>query len=1087
MTDLALATVTEFCQSASISSINSAIFLYRQAIQERGPSNFRNIASMSGLSDALVTRWFHNRQSQDLDETASVLQDALRLLLTSYSDPSYLQSRHLAVTIARSISNGRGDGFLWVTRLRVQRPNVHTQDEEAHRLSRQGAVIAMQSSLSGNVADLDKAVMLLEKALRIVSVGHPRRYEIVGNLAATLEIRSRRTGHLPDLPRAITLLQDIVKVLPPTNPDRSTALNNLASILMTRFQQTAQMADLEEAIMLFQQVLTLHPSSHHMHSTYNLANALLTRFKQSRQAVDLEKGVSLCREALASSSPRHPEHFVLLGTLAMAIFMRFEQTGQPADLDETILLHREALPHIPVSHPRRPYSLETLANALLLQLEQAGHAGDVEEVISLQREALALRPVPHPKRAVSLHYLAKAIHNRFEEAGQLVDLDEAISLHREALTLRPPPHPERSHSLDGIANILLTRFQQTGQMIDLEEAIMLFREDLMLHPAPLSNRSAVLGNLANAFSTRFQQIGQIGDLEETIRLNREAITLVSTTHPSRSGLLNNLANAVSARFKQTAQAADLEDSIDLHREALTLSPFQHPNRSAALNNLSAAISTRFEQTGQMADLEEAIVLLKECLELRPDPHPERSTSLSNLANTFSWRFDQTGREEDLEKAIALHRDALALRPHPHPDRSASLNNLANTVFKLFSQKHRTVDLDEAISLRREVLDCLPTFHPARCLSFKNLAFCLCTKSGASDVPSDSDQLLDMAMNLFRSALSCDTSPILDRLNAAGLWANQADIYRHSSALDAYQAGIQFFSQAAMLAPDIQARHRLMADRLGPTNHVNSAAACAIRSGKFDQAVEMLEEGRSIVWSQVLQLRTPLDDLRQVNPELAQQLQDLSRDLEQTSLRQVSRNVRDTEQGMMAIEAEATRFRQLHETRLETLGRVRALEGFEKFLLPQGLASLKKAAMHGPVIIINSTQSSCDALIITSTGVEHVPVSSNLTGLDAVVLVKSIMHTTGFKGSAPLPQELQIPLASLVQDAVQTRDPTLSEQDRHLGRRKTHPAAMRDPDDVFRSVLATLWKSVVQPVILRLNLEVRISLATDTTRAHLEFL
>ena len=75
-----------------------------------------------------------------------------------------------------------------------------------------------------------------------------------------------------------------------------------------------------------------------------------------------------------------------------------------------------------------------------------------------------------------------------------------------------------------------------------------------------------------------------------------------------------------------------------------------------------------------------------------------------------------------------------------------------------------------------------------------------------------------------------------------------------------------------------------------------------------------------------------------------------------------------------------------------LERVRTLEGFEEFLLPKKLEALKRAAAHGPVILLTATESSCDALIVTSTGVEHVPLSADLTGLDVRDLAIAIQNT-----------------------------------------------------------------------------------------------
>ena len=47
---------------------------------------------------------------------------------------------------------------------------------------------------------------------------------------------------------------------------------------------------------------------------------------------------------------------------------------------------------------------------------------------------------------------------------------------------------------------------------------------------------------------------------------------------------------------------------------------------------------------------------------------------------------------------------------------------------------------------------------------------------------------------------------------------------------------------------------------GSDGLARDAARCAIRSGCLKKAIELLEVGRSIFWSQVLSLRSPFDQL-----------------------------------------------------------------------------------------------------------------------------------------------------------------------------------------------------------------------------------
>jgi len=59
-----------------------------------------------------------------------------------------------------------------------------------------------------------------------------------------------------------------------------------------------------------------------------------------------------------------------------------------------------------------------------------------------------------------------------------------------------------------------------------------------------------------------------------------------------------------------------------------------------------------------------------------------------------------------------------------------------------------------------------------------------------------------------------------------------------------------------------------------------AARCAIHSGHMEKAIELLEAGQNIFWSQVLSLHSPFDQLHKIIAlELADKLQNIVTKLE----------------------------------------------------------------------------------------------------------------------------------------------------------------------------------------------------------------
>jgi hypothetical protein len=126
--------------------------------------------------------------------------------------------------------------------------------------------------------------------------------------------------------------------------------------------------------------------------------------------------------------------------------------------------------------------------------------------------------------------------------------------------------------------------------------------------------------------------------------------------------------------------------------------------------------------------------------------------------------------------------------------------------------------------------------------------------------------------------------------------------------------------------------------------------------------------------------------------------------------------------------------------------IRALPGFERFLLHKEFSPLRSSVHSGPVVILNAAESRCDALIVHADeeGVIHVPLSS-FTLKRAGVLQNTLNGLLGPNRHGVIPHD-----------------------DRN-GRR----ALRRDIS--WESVLSSLWKGIVKPVLDALDFSVRVVL------------
>ncbi|KAG1799027.1 CHAT domain-containing protein [Suillus plorans] len=821
-----------------------------------------------------------------------------------------------------------------------------------------GTMLHTRFQRQGNGEDLDQAIPLLSEALALSPVGHTHRSSTLNNLAVSLSSRFDHQGNDEDLDQAIALLREALVLCPVGHTHWSGALNNLATRLFSRFRHRGHVEDLDEAIALQREALALHPVGHadRYMPLNNLATQLSSRFKHRGNDEDLDETIALYREALALCPVGHTGRSVPLHNLANGLSARFDHRGNDEDLDEAISFHREALALCPVAYRQWSGALNDLANQLSTRFEHRGNDEDLDEAITLYREALALRPVGHTDRHIdrplSLTYLANALSDHFHHRGNDQDLDEAIALLREALVLCPVGHTYRSSSLNTLAVSLSTRYHHQGNDEDLDEAVVLQREALALRPIGHTHRSAALNNLATQLSSRFDHRGNDEDLDETISLYREALALQPVGHTHRPASLNNLANQLSMRFHHRDNSEDLDEAITLHNEELALCPVGHTDRSIALDSLANRLSTRFEHRSNDKDLDDAIVLHREALALRPVGHANRSASLNNLSARLSTRFEQQGNDKDLDEAVTLLREALVLCPVGHTNRPASLHNLVNQLSTRFHHRRNGEDLTESRENLRCALTLLTEHDPRQLEIHASLATIYLLfhddQSRIDSTSSDEDtDNLNTAMTYLKAAVNVIPGGLLSRLT---------------------------------LAVD--------------------AASCALHSGDVCRAVELLEQGRTIIWTQMTRLRTPLDSLQDRGDHtvaLTKKFRDLSSLLDKPAASHPEGTPR------VNVEAEETRYRRLVQDWNGTIEEIRKINGFSRFLLPPLFSNLQDAARDGPIVVLIASESSCNAIIIPH---QQPPTSiqlpANFEKLTRLVLAlrEAVQKDAGPKGKQP---------------------------------------------------------------------------------------
>ena len=582
------------------------------------------------------------------------------------------------------------------------------------------------------------------------------------------------------------------------------------------------------------------------------------------------------------------------------------------------------------------------------------------------------------------------------------------------------------------------RFDLFGDTDNLEKAIILQNRATDL--VPNDDKPAHLFTLGTALAQRFIESGNLEDLERAVILNCQAVDLIAIGHPQRAIYLNNAGVSLQTRFLRLGNLEDISIAIALLSDAVELTPDGHSDKPARLSNYASSLQYRYERTGDPKDLEHSIAYQAFALELTPDDDPDQRTHLISLGNKLHARFEQSGSLVDLDNAITHLTNAEKVGPEEHADRPSRLHNLSRSLAARFRKGGNVADIDEAIRCGVRAAELLPGDHSQRAQVLRSLGLQLLRRLYSPHAHPDD---LVRASEAYREAMYHEPSQPLQRMLAS---LECADLLGDFSPLiftveprlsvrQAYEYALSLVPRCIWLGNDVRGRYTSNELRV-VGRAVNEAVTAAIAARDYKHTLEWLEVGRAVVWSQILQLKTPLENLQRRHPQLANDLHHVSQALQYTACS-------PSTQLSLDIQGRSSHGYALEYDRLVT--QIRQLEGFENFLRPRAYSELIRACAIGPIVIINIHSAKCDALILHQPGgVKHVPLPS-FSEVHAKKLHKDLWSILNLRR-----------LRSRFDDSDVMQD---DEDDR--GGNLPGKGAKHDP---MYKILADLWTLVVKPIL-----------------------
>ena len=581
------------------------------------------------------------------------------------------------------------------------------------------------------------------------------------------------------------------------------------------------------------------------------------------------------------------------------------------------------------------------------------------------------RPVTIPLlpgyKVTALLVEALALQVELEAGNVMQNIRELAVLSRELLTLETP-------RIDTTRTILLTcrvvwsRIRPLDPDQPLDEVIEFLRVASKHRPDLLQCRIA----FAKFLSCRYIMTCVNDDYDEVVSV-LDAITDPSAGNTqdksvawARCYAIRLVTNLTMLRSAAYPTPESLEEAI--YRSCANFnSPFK--DHSSIVLDPESIAEQRFRFYGSTEELgveESSSRELRRLLESKPE---------------FNQGFDQMEdlhleiRNEDnatkIDEAVKKGRTVLASYSQSRTDthQACLLNLFGVFTLEAFQRTKKIEYLNESISVLCQVIES-PFPLVIRFLIFPYLSQSLFLRSHY--FPGHRTQDLNDAMELLSQFVNNAYMSLPDRFHLACTWASAAREARHPSVSSAYETALALMQDALLFSPTVQLQHTTLAMYDDTHSMPLDFASHLIDRYQLEEAIEVLERGRALLWSEMRHLRASTDQLLEENTELGRKFAAVNRDLEELTKsvppshklgKRADDGASDDLRAADPFGRLVLKQRGLLMERDKLIAQIQALPNFDSFLVSPSFDTLRSAALSGPVIIINHSKWRSDILVL----------------------------------------------------------------------------------------------------------------------------
>jgi tetratricopeptide (TPR) repeat protein len=691
--------------------------------------------------------------------------------------------------------------------------------------------------------------------------------------------------------------------------------------------------------------------------------ARFARYKLSNQKEDLDKSILHYTEAifLPPRSQAGPSlNFVqTIFRLAGALLVRSKMFEQPEGIKYVIeyLRYIRGFPLNSLDVPRTEVTTSLIwALETQVTLGTGNGTRDIKEMVVLCNELLSsgkFEVIP----AAAFWRLGLAAQIEFNRGHPIEMLDEIIECLRDAVKAYPLDSYDAYHVvMYTLALTLDIRFSRTHSKKDYEEASVLLEKILEPGGCPDSFRDtasklAIL--LAHGRSIYFQE-------PEYSEVAISRLRAHSSLHEGLPDPSLALVFAIQAgiRFEEYSLDESLEEAKPYISQIVTASSSSHLGDFAELPVV--------RETYSVTDIQQKIDHLLNLLSTTPPGTEHHRDCLHRLGKWYESKFRLTDNISDIEESIKYSRLSLDPTHASDPQRCIPLSSLLDVLLLAFTKTRKIGYLDESITIGYDILK----FKLPQMFHFRIVQRLVSSLIDRTELLRRIEDRLE-AIRLMSVTINNEYGREPDRFKLSCVWAIFARKADHPTTSAAYKSAMSLMQRSLSFAPTVSVQHtRFVAMQSYCQTMPLDYASYQINLGQFEEAVETLEQGRALLWSEMRGLRTPVFQLIGEDSPLAKKFAEINQELETLTVVATPSGRPGVEDGAHQDNNGTDPFgrlvikrKKLVEERDGLISQIQSRPGLEGFLRAPSFDTLRSAAIRGPIVIVNHCEWRSDIIII----------------------------------------------------------------------------------------------------------------------------